>query len=99
MNIPKLAVLLANRCADWHEAKAGKASQIAKARFEGACEVVHLDDFGRTPNEVFLDIMEWYRDANERPAAGQAFPTARKAWTEKAEREISDVLDEIAGAR
>jgi hypothetical protein len=98
----KLALRLANLAADELATKyRTKASQIAAARYLGACEVAHIMGYGTTPTHVDLDVRDWVRE-NPRPVDTSAYRKDIKAWWAKAETEVTSVLRRIftqAGVR
>ncbi len=100
---PKLAVFLANREADYRNPDNRPLdSKLARASIDAATEAVHLGlGLGMTATEVSFTVMDWVK-ANPRPAGNfkrgysVGFPTELKAWTAKAEVEVTALLERLA---
>ena len=100
---PKLAVYLANRQADFDDKDNRPLdSKLARAAVDAAAEAIHIGlGLGMTGAQVSMTVMDWVR-ANPRPAGNfkhgsmVGFPHELKAWTAKAEIEVTKLLEELA---
>jgi hypothetical protein len=89
-----LAVRLANLMTDLYEAQRPTDKRVARAKVEGACEAVYELGYGQTPFAVYQTVLDWIT-ANERPQGYMAFNNQRKAWTARAETELTELLDAL----
>ena len=76
----RLASHLVQLYAQVHEAKPGKAQQIAQARFDGYTEAAFIMIGAHTPFAVHMDVLEAWRANGPRPAFEVSTNEARKAW-------------------
>lgn len=75
----RMAVCLANLFAEYQEATRPIDGKVARARFQGACDLAHAAGYGQTPTAVYSVVHKAWNTVGPRPGVS-AENTERKAW-------------------